>query len=648
LSYETSIYAVGKDPVVRFASEELAKYLGKMTGIRHTVETAESSLPEGAICLGTKEDIEKLGFKVLKFGNESEDAIALKTLGDKLLIVGSNPRSVLFAAYRYLELLGANWLWPGEDGEILPKIDNAKVDSLDLEERASYAHRGVCIEGAVTPEVVVEFVDWMAKKRMNEFFLQFKTSRFFYNRYYARRYNPSAKSSPEITVDESLKSDAKVIEELKKRGMIVERVGHGWTCEAIGIEGLGWEVEKKPISEDQRALLALVKGRRELFGGIAVNTELCYSNAKAFESLVNHVVQYAIDHPEVDMLHFWLSDGMNNHCECESCKKLSPSDWYVKLVNAVSSRLGEVGCKTKVVFLCYANTLWAPEKEKVDDHYKNTVFMFAPISRCYFHPLGDERCSSPEPLKPMPRNEIVPPRTNREFVQLLKGWQKILQSDSFLFDYHFWSRFGLDFLGGDIEKVLWNDLRDLNKLGFNGFLSCQTLRSFYPTGIPMAILAETLWNNCTSIEKIRERYLKAAFGKDAPFISGYLEKIYSFVDSEKNYSHLDAIKGLVSNKVQELLEFVKESRPRLERMARDLKGNACEKSAFYLLHHNEYVSLVLEAFAYYLKDEREKALKSIDNAINFLLSTEEDIFKVADVYIMSNELNELSSRIRLG
>ncbi|MBO3803782.1 MAG: DUF4838 domain-containing protein [Candidatus Brockarchaeota archaeon] len=640
----TPIYAIGTDSVVSFASEELARYLGKITGIEHRVETAKSRLTGKGIYLGTKQAFEGFGLQVLQASGGSEDAIALKTSGDKLLVVGSNPRSVLFAAYRYLERLGTEWLWPGEDGEILPRLEEAKTDGFDLEEMASYSHRGVCIEGAVTPETVIEFIDWMAKRRMNEFFLQFKTSRFFYNRYYARRYNPRAKPSPKISVDESLKFDARVIEELKRRGMIVERVGHGWTCEAIGIEGLGWDPEEKPISEGQRELVALVDGRRELFGKIAVNTELCYSNPKAFDALVDHVVQYALEHPEVDLLHFWLSDGMNNHCECEGCAKLSPSDWYAKLVNAVSHRLGEAKCKTKVVFLCYANTLWAPKQEVVDDLYKNTVFMFAPISRCYLHKLSDAKCSSSKPLEPAPRNRMVPPRTNREFVQLLRGWQKTLRSDSFLFDYHFWSGFSLDFLGGDIGDVLWRDLRDLMELGLNGFLSCQTLRSFYPTGIPMAIMAETLWNNKTEIEGVKDRYLKAAFGEDAPFVSSYLGKIYSLVGAKNGHGHVDPLSALSLKVVQELLEYVKESRARIEIIASKGTG-AAKKSALYLLHHNTYVSLLLEALSRYLKGEKEKAVEEVEGALNHLLSTEDEIFKVADVYIMSSALNEISSRI---
>jgi len=637
---------VGVNPVVRFAAGELARYLEKMTEVKHNTTMASPRLSsrEG-IYLGTVEDLEGLGVHDLCEKSELDDITVLKTVDNALFITGSNPRSVLFAAYRYLELLGAEWLWPGRDGEILPKIERARTYGFEMREQASYRHRGVCIEGAVSPEIVIGFIDWMAKRRMNEFFLQFKTSQYFYNRYYSRQYNPRAKPLPKLSVEEALKTDAQVIEEAKKRGMIIERVGHGWTCGALGIEGLGWDKTTQPLSEKQKELIALINGKRELFGGVAVNTELCYSNPEAFNLLVNHVVQYALDHPEVDILHFWLSDGMNNHCECPNCQKLSPSDWYARLVNTISSKLAERNCSTRIVFLCYANTLWPPIQENIEDNYRNTIFMFAPITRCYIHRLTDSQCAGSVSLEPPPRNRVAPPRTNCEFTQLLRAWQQRCQSDSFLFDYHFWFGMdGLDFLIGNIGRILWHDIRDLRELGLNGFLSCQTLRAFYPTGIPMAILANTAWNSQASLEEIIKRYLKAAFGEEAAFVSNYLEKIYSFVLPAENYAHRDPVLAADLDKLQELLKFVRKSRERLRRVAKEQRSVAQKKAVFYLLHHNRYMALVLEAAVLYSKGETDKAVALVEKAMNHFLSTEAKIFKVADVYLMKSSLERIKAK----
>jgi len=341
-------------------------------------------------------------------------------------------------------------------------------------------------------------------------------------------------------------------------------------------------------------------------------------------------------------------NSLNNHCECPDCRKLSPSDWYAKLVNSISDRLTDNKVNTRLVFLCYANTLWAPNREKIESEHGSVVFMFAPITRCYLHPLTETRCSGLESLKPPPRNGMAPPRTNYEFIQFLRWWQRAVQSDSFLFDYHFWDIFGLDFLGGDIGEILWNDVRDLKGLGLNGVLSCQTLRAFYPTGVSMAILAEMLWDRGVSLEDIRGHYLRAAFGNDSSYVSDYLRKIYSFGNPKMDYEHDGAIITPQREKVEELLEFVKASRHRIEEIACARRGKGPSGSAYILLHHNAYVTLILEAIVHYLQGERQEALKSINEAMNHFLSTEEETLKVADVYLISNALDRISAKIQSG
>ena len=45
-----------------------------------------------------------------------------------------------------------------------------------------------------------------------------------------------------------------------------------------------------------------------------------------------------------------------------------------------------------------------------------------------------------------------------------------------------------------LARIVSQDMRDLRDLGLNGIISCQALRSFYPLGLAMNVMAETLWN----------------------------------------------------------------------------------------------------------------------------------------------------------
>ncbi|MBO3842653.1 MAG: hypothetical protein FGF48_09620 [Candidatus Brockarchaeota archaeon] len=85
--------------------------------------------------MGLPKDLSLAGIRFIDGEKESElkDTI-IKSVGHCLFISGSNPRSVLFSTYYYLKLHGAEWLWPGEDGEFLPSIKKARTDGFEIEE----------------------------------------------------------------------------------------------------------------------------------------------------------------------------------------------------------------------------------------------------------------------------------------------------------------------------------------------------------------------------------------------------------------------------------------------------------------------------------------------------------------------------------
>ena len=271
-----------------------------------------------------------------------EDQISISVRNGAGKIEGSNPRSVLFAVYRFFAECGCGFVRPDRDGEYVPRKVSAEL-SVELSETAAYKHRGICIEGTVSYENVVQIIDWSAKAGMNTYFTQFFTPYTFFDRWYNHAYNPQRLPTPvsRETVDQFVKDYQR---ELDKRGLLHHGVGHGWTAEAMGLDGLGWGQENgDAVPADKEHLVAMIGGKRQLWNRVVLNTNLCYSNPEVQQIMVENVVRYAQDHPEMAYVHFWLADDGNNHCECENCQKATPSDFYVEILNAMDEALTAAG-----------------------------------------------------------------------------------------------------------------------------------------------------------------------------------------------------------------------------------------------------------------------------------------------------------------
>ena len=631
------ICRLGTHPVVSFAAEELAHYLSEMTKKPVTAAYANVFSDETkALYVGEVKDFAALDIAVPCALSACDDTLVLKTIGKALVFSGSNPRSALFAVYRYLEICGARWLWPGAEGEFLPRLNTVKTAGFDLTETASLRYRGVCVEGAASLEHNLGFIDWAAKKRMNAYHLHFDTLYANYNSYYTWQHGPEMRPTTAVSLEEAHRLDARVVEEVKRRGLILERGGHNWTGGALGIAGFDLSKEETAVAGETKELLALVDGKRDFFKGSMDNTELCYSNPQALTLLVNHVVQYAVDHPEVDIVHFWLADHVSNLCECSNCRELSPSDWYARLVNAIADRMAAAGCSNKLVFIAYHNTRWAPTEERIENCHGNVVFMFAPFPGCYIHALTDRRCQEEYPLERPKRNEERQPRTNRAYREFLKSWQECFAGDSFLFYYHLWAS---DVLTCDIGAIIWQDVRQVHDLGLNGVLSAQPLPVFGPTGVPMSALAETAWNTEVELKAITDDYLAAAFGDDAAFVGDYLDKLYACMAPGDPYAHDGEPKN--PGQLESALKHAEAALPRLESIFSSRRKNPGKKAITDLIRHNEYATILLRALLEFVKGNKSQAVEGVTRATEFLHRTERESFWTMDLHSTSHKLGQL-------
>lgn len=455
-------------------------------------------------------------------GEPAPETFAVSMTAAGGTITGSGPRAVLLGVYDYLHRLGCRFLGPGKQCEVVPAVRQEDL-AADYVKRASFRHRGVCIEGADSRENVLDFIDWLPKAGYNSFFLQFKTPYAFLKRWYHHEGNPLQEAGAYTPAD--AERDMAVFEAAcKKRGLLLHKVGHGWTGEALGYEALSWDADAKPLAEDKRPMAAEINGQRNLWQGVPANTNLCLSNPRSVDVLASLAADYAEKNPAADYVHVWMADMFNNVCECGACRKTTLSDQYVAVLNEIDRRLTALGLETRVVFLLYQELLWPPIRARLKNPDR-FVLMFAPISRTF---EASYDLSGPETeLPPYVRNRVTLPASLGENLAFLRGWQRIFEGDSFVYDYPLGRAHYGDLGYVHTARMIGSDVKKLRDMGLNGYISCQELRAALPNALPNYVMGRALLDEGADTEALIEEYFRAAYGEGADEAKRYLARLSS-------------------------------------------------------------------------------------------------------------------------
>lgn len=631
------IAKAGSDPTVVFAGEELARCLRAMDS---AAEIALLAFPQydasitNVLWLGVCPEVSaRVAEPAL------DDAYSIHVEKGCGSIRGSNPRSVLLGVYRFLRELGCAWVRPGTDGEILPKLDTSNA-CVHLEDAASYRHRGLCIEGSVSYQHVSDTIDWLPKVGYNAYFNQFNNPVCFYGSWYNHAENPQFKPEPMSSAEIAALRDQSVAE-IKKRGLLYHAAGHGWTCEPFGIPGESWTSMKEPIPEASVQYLAEVGGKRALWGGVPLNTNLCYSNPVVRQTIADAVAARCKEIPEIDYVQVWLADGTNNHCECENCQKMRPSDWYVTLLNDIDEKLTAMQLPTKVVFLLYVDLLWEPLEAalKNPDRF---VMMFAPITRTYSASIADAPEFDESQLPPYERNRLQFPSSVSENLAWMRRWRKQFSGDGFDFDYHFmWDHF-LDPGYYTMAETLFRDMQSLHKVGLNGMISCQNQRVFFPTGLGMTAMAAALWDEKADFRQVADTYFRSAFGPDGEVARAYLESLSSAFDS----SYLRGEKGNTNAEAAEKFSTV----PGILEAHRELIVSHAEDPELpeniraswnYLRYHAELCGILAPAMQLLALGDAEAGKAGLKKAAEYARRTEPVLHHVFDAHVFQDVVGRL-------
>ena len=643
-----------EDAVITFAAKELGEYLSRMLPctIRQNGSGSEADL---RISLSTRSE-------------EKHDQFRIDMQRQNGYILGSNSRSVLLGVYHYLHTLGCRFPAPGKKYEIIPAITEDCL-YISYAKSASFDHRGACIEGANSLENVLDFVDWLPKLGYNSFFLQFSVPYTFLARWYNHENNPFAwentdgangaapadakpadtrPSKKPYTLEDAVSHTAVIESAMAQRGLLLHKVGHGWTGKALGFSSVAWQAEDRPLTAAQREITAQLHGVRDLFCHVPLNTNLCYSNPRAVDTFVKAVTDYAGEHPEVSCLHIWLADDCNNVCECDECRKSTPSDQYIHLLNRIDEALTAKHIQTKLVFLLYLELLWPPVKERLHNPDR-FILMFAPISRT-FEASYDLSQKLP-PIPPYRRNHISLPSGLTENLSFLQGWQKTFSGDSFVYDYHLGRAHYGDLGYVHISRIASEDIKKLREMGLNGMISCQELRAGMPNWLPNYVMGHTLFDEELSFDQLVKEYYQAAYGKDYQTVIDYLSKLSELGSCDymngkgprENPSMAERFQEILKT-ADEFLTVIDAHRIPLSQGAADegeTDAPACNACAAFqydspfwrlLSYHRQYVLLLGKALYYMANGENKNASQSWNAFREYICRMEPYFQEALDVY----------------
>ncbi|OQA87195.1 MAG: hypothetical protein BWY31_00907 [Lentisphaerae bacterium ADurb.Bin242] len=362
-------------PPVKYAGEELAAFLGKISGGTQVGFAASEKLYP--IFLGTVADqslrnkCDPRNVAALK-----KDGFILKADKNGLVILGKDPRGTLYGAYEVLKRYGGiRWITPGEDGEYFTIKPTIAVPEGEILCNPSFFHRSIFNGGCNINSFLKDTWPWMVR---NNLVVEHYCS----------------------TMPESTKAY------LHKIGATPIYGGHVFSFLLSSPE-----VPLDVLHRKQPEIFPLINGRRTFLEGQKYNP--CTSNPETLKIMAENLCRFVEKTMEPgDIFLIGNNDG-TGWCQCEKCLALDPpaekaansvSTRYWLFVNALARAVWKMHPEVRFWGWAYQNFHRVPlgvtpdPKITVELTYNNF---------CYRHKFDDPKCP-----------------VNAHFLSYFKEWAK--------------------------------------------------------------------------------------------------------------------------------------------------------------------------------------------------------------------------------
>lgn len=151
------VVAADAPPAVRYAAEELQRYVNKISLAHPDIVTDAEPRARREIVVGESARRRQL-FPDVKPAKLAREGYVLRTRDGHLLLLGGSPRGTLYAAHDFLERLGVRWWTP--TAETVPSRNHLEIAPLNVQVDPPLIYRATWFRHAMDG-------DWQARVRLN-------------------------------------------------------------------------------------------------------------------------------------------------------------------------------------------------------------------------------------------------------------------------------------------------------------------------------------------------------------------------------------------------------------------------------------------------------------------------------------------------
>ena len=224
-----------------------------------------------------------------------------------------------------------------------------------------------------------------------------------------------------------------------------------------------------------------------------------------------------------------------------------------------------------------------------------------------------------------------------ENIAYLREWQKIFSGDGLAFEYYFWRDHWNDPGYYEMGKVLLEDIKKLKDIGLHGMHGNQTTRVYMPSGFPMYLMGQALFDSSITFNDMVNYYFEKAFGEDWKQCLDYMAELSLLFnpvyirDRVWLNPNSDAENKAAIERFKKIAPLVEKFKPVIE------KNLSCQirtiaRSWQYLVFHAGLVIRLADALMVNAQGNLEQGRKLWEETMDYASRGEDSVQDAFDLY----------------